>query len=209
MQGYTVLGIRLAGHATQLEDMMRMHWQDWLASVEDGYYLLKNQVDQLFLIGLSMGGILSLVFASRFPVNGIITMSTPYELPPDPRLPYARLLSAVIPTVKKGPSDRHDLEASKDHIEYPRIPTKSVVQLKELVAEMRTSLPKISAPALLIHSKRDKSVNPENVEKIFKAIGSRDKQILYVENSGHDIPREPDKNLVFMMAEKFIQSIQN
>ena len=54
-EGYSVLGIRLAGHATQPEDMMRMHWQDWLASVEDGYYLLKDQVDHIFLVGLSMG----------------------------------------------------------------------------------------------------------------------------------------------------------
>ena len=65
--GYTVLGVRLAGHATRPEDMMRMQWQDWLASVEDGYFLLKNCVDQVFIIGLSMGGILSLTFSSQHP----------------------------------------------------------------------------------------------------------------------------------------------
>ena len=35
-QGYTVCGIRLNGHATKPEDMVRSHWQDWLLSVEDG-----------------------------------------------------------------------------------------------------------------------------------------------------------------------------
>ncbi len=35
-QGYTVCGIRLAGHATRLKDMVRSRWQDWLLSVEDG-----------------------------------------------------------------------------------------------------------------------------------------------------------------------------
>jgi carboxylesterase len=54
-QGYTVLGIRLAGHATCLEDMSRMTWQDWATSVEDGYHLLKGCVDRIFIIGLSMG----------------------------------------------------------------------------------------------------------------------------------------------------------
>jgi carboxylesterase len=38
-QGYTVLGVRLAGHATRPEDMRRMNWEDWAVSVEDGYYL--------------------------------------------------------------------------------------------------------------------------------------------------------------------------
>ena len=208
-EGYTVLGIRLAGHATQPEDMMRMHWQDWLASVEDGYCLLKDQVDRIFLVGLSMGGILSLVFASRFPVDGVVTMSTPYNLPADPRLPFVKIFSLFLPKVKKGSSDRHDLEASKSHVEYPYIPTKAIIQLRDLLSEMRVSLPKVSVPVLLIHSRQDKSVAPENVEKIYSAVSSRDKQIFFVENSGHDIPREPDRNLVFKSASEFIKRVQN
>ena len=58
-QGYTCLGIRLAGHATDPEDMVRSNWTDWTASVEDGFYLLSGSVDRIFLAGLSMGGVLS------------------------------------------------------------------------------------------------------------------------------------------------------
>jgi|WetSurSiteA1Bulk_404760.scaffolds.fasta_scaffold00368_6 carboxylesterase len=208
-EGYSILGIRLAGHATQPEDMMRMHWQDWLASVEDGYYLLKNLVDHIFIIGLSMGGILSLLFSSRFSVTGVVTMSTPYVLPPNPMLPYVKIISLVLPKMKKGPSDRHDKEAEKSHVEYPYIPTKSIIQLQDLLFEMRTSLPKVNVPVLLIHSKQDRSVAPQNVEKIFSAVNSQDKQILYVENSGHDIPREPDRDLVFRTTNEFIIRVQN
>jgi carboxylesterase len=74
---------------------------------------------------------------------------------------------------------------------------------------MRVSIPKISVPVLLIHSKQDKGVAPENVEKIYSAVNSRDKQIFYVENSGHDIPREPDRNLVFKTTSEFIKRVQN
>ena len=38
-QGHSVFGVRLAGHATTMEDMIRSRRQDWLASVEDGYHL--------------------------------------------------------------------------------------------------------------------------------------------------------------------------
>ncbi len=55
-QGYTVCGIRLNGHATKPEDMVRSHWQDWLLSVEDGYDLLHSCTEKVFLLGLSMGG---------------------------------------------------------------------------------------------------------------------------------------------------------
>lgn len=121
-QGYTVLGIRLAGHATCPEDMMRTRWRDWLASVEDGWNILCTSSQRIFLMGLSMGGILSLVFASQFPVTGVVTMSTPYALH-DKRLAFARLLSVIIPHVDKDLPDWHNPEAPKGHVEYPYNPT--------------------------------------------------------------------------------------
>jgi carboxylesterase len=208
-QGYTVLGVRLAGHATRLEDMMRMHWQDWLASVEDGYYLLKGCVDQVFIIGLSMGGILSLLFTSQHPISGVVAISTLYAMPDDPRLPFIRFLSPLVPTVKKGPPDWRNPEAVKDHVEYSIYPTRGVIQLRELLSEMRSALPLVRAPALIVHSKRDGGVPPHNAEQILRALGSQDKQLLWVENSGHVIPREPDRHLVFTKIDEFIHRVQN
>jgi carboxylesterase len=207
-RGYTVLGVRLAGHATTIEDMMRMHWQDWFSSVEDGYNILKGCTDSIFVIGLSMGGILSLLFSSKFQVAGVVAMSTPYSLPDDPRLPFIRLLSSVIHTVPKGPPDWHNLEAAKDHVEYPLIPTRGVIQLRDLLVELRSALPKVRAPVLIVHSKQDAGVVPGNAEKIMAALGSQDKELMWVENSGHVITREPDRELVFTKADEFIHRVQ-
>ncbi len=208
-QGCTVLGVRLAGHATSLDDMMRMHWEDWLASVEDGYCLLNGCTDQVFLIGLSMGGILSLLFASQHPVSGVVAMSTPYSLPDDPRLPFIRILLPFVSAVKKGPPDWRNPEAVKDHVEYPMIPTRGVIQLRELLSEMRNALPLVRIPALIVHSKQDGGVPPENAEQIIAALGSQDKQLFWVENSGHVIPREPDRQLVFSKVNELIHRLQN
>jgi carboxylesterase len=207
--GYTVLGVRLAGHATQPEDMARMHWQDWLTSVEDGYYLLKGFVDQVFVMGLSMGGILSLLFAAQHPVSGVVAMSTPYALPDDPRLPFVKTMSWLMPKVKKGPSDWHNLEAEKDHVDYPYFPTRAIIQLRDLLSVMRSALPKVQVPVLLIHSKQDSGVAPHNAEQILTALGSPDKQLLWVENSGHVIPREPDRYLAFKAVDEFIHRVQS
>src|SRR6266496_4527169 len=64
-QGFTCLGIRLTGHATHPEDMIRSRYSDWMASVEDGYQLLRGITDSIFLVGLSMGGVLSLLMSTR------------------------------------------------------------------------------------------------------------------------------------------------
>jgi carboxylesterase len=208
-QGYTVLWIRLAGHATQPQDMRRTRWQDWITSVEDGYYLLKGCVDQVFVIGLSMGGILSLLFASQNPVSGVVPLSTPYALPDDSRLPFIKIISLFVPWVKQGPPDWHNPEAAKDHVCYPYFPTRAVIQLGDLLREMRSALPRVQVPVLLIHSKQDTGVAPRNTEQIFTTIGSKDKQLFWVENSGHVIPREPDRHLAFKITDEFIGRVHS
>jgi carboxylesterase len=186
-----------------------MHWQDWLASVEDGYHLLKGCVDQVFVIGLSMGGILSLIFTLQHDVSGVVAMSTPYSLPDDPRLPLLTLFAGLVPKIKKGPPDWQNPDAAKDHVEYPYLPTRGVVQLRDLLAVMRSALPSVTVPALIIHSKHDGSLPPRDAEKIFAAIGSQKKQLFWVENSGHVITREPDRLLAFAKVDEFIRMIQN
>lgn len=206
-QGYTVLGIRLPGHATCIEDMMRMHWQDWLAAVEDGYCLLKNCVDEIFIMGLSMGGMLSLLISSKYPISGVVAMSTMYELPNDPRLPFVKILSSVMKEIEKGPSDWHNPDAAKDHMEYPHFPVKGIIQLRELLAEMRNCLPKIKTPVLIIQSREDHSIEPASADKLLSTLGSVDKQVFWVENSGHVITREPDRFLVFAKIDEFIKRV--
>ncbi|HEY7506904.1 MAG TPA: alpha/beta fold hydrolase, partial [Nitrososphaera sp.] len=100
--GYTCLGIRLTGHATQPEDMIRSNYTDWTASVEDGYNLLQSLTDRIFLVGLSMGGVLTLLMSTRLEVIGAVAMSTPYKLQDDPRLRHIDLIAKTVPFMPKG-----------------------------------------------------------------------------------------------------------
>lgn len=203
-KGYTSLGVRLFGHTTQPEDMMRARWYDWIASVEDGYHLLRGVCDEVVILGLSMGGALSLLFASHNPVAGVVAMSTIYKLPPDPRLPFIRLLSPVMRFVAKGPSDWHDAEAERDHISYPEYPTRAVITLGDLLKEMQGAVTNLTVPVLLIHSHGDLAVDPASASELLEAIGSSDKTLMWVENSGHVITRDAEREQVFTAAEAFI-----
>jgi carboxylesterase len=210
-QGYTVCGIRLAGHATKPEDMIRSRWQDWLLSVEDGYNLLRSCTDQVFLLGLSMGGILSLTTASRLNVRGVVAMSTPYKLPDDPRLRWIKQISWFIPYMPKGSevpgSDWFDKEAFAQHVAYPENPVRSIWELTQLTAEMQATLPKVTAPVLLIHSRDDAYVIKDSMQSIYDHLGSADKQMLWVEGGGHVITEEPTRQVVFKAAADFIRRV--
>jgi carboxylesterase len=206
-EGFSVLGPRLAGHATQPDDLRRMQWQDWFASLEDGWHVLRGACQQVFVMGLSLGGALALLFAARFPVSGVVAMSTLYDLPPDSRLPYLSLLRRFVRSVPKGPPDWKNPQAAQDHIAYPDYPSTGILQMRDLLAVMRAELPHIQAPALLVHSRQDRSVAPENMPLLYQSLGSQEKRMLWLENSGHVVTREPERDFLFQSASEFIHGV--
>ena len=134
-QGYTCLGVRLAGHATQPEDMIRSRWTDWTASVEDGYNILCGLSEDIFLVGLSMGGVLSLLMSTRLAprVKGVIAMSTPSRLPSEYPIWLLELFSRFIkftPKTNRPPgSGWFDKAAYKEQISYEKNPVRSAAEL--------------------------------------------------------------------------------
>jgi carboxylesterase len=206
-RGHTVLGIRLPGHATHAQDLPRMRWADWLHAVEDGYHVLHSCGCQVFMMGLSMGGILTLSAAARLPIAGAVAMSVPYRLPPDPRMALVKYLAWLMPTVAKGPSDWQDPSMAAEHVEYPAYPTRGIAELRDLMEEMRRSLPQIRCPVLLVHSRADGSVSPENMERIYAELGSSDKGMFWLEKSGHVVTRDLERQRLFEAAEDFIHRV--
>lgn len=204
--GHTVLGIRLAGHGTRVSDMARMRWWDWLADVMDGYQLLKQTTRQVFVIGLSMGGILSLTLAARQSVAGVIAMATLHHLPDDPRLPYLRLIALFKPEIPKGTPVWQDMQAYQERVAYTSEPVISYLQLKGLLEEMRRGLPAVSAPVLLMGSRNDPAVRAEDghMDALYKELGSEIREMVWVNNSGHILTCDAERLVVWEQTARFI-----
>lgn len=211
-QGYPSLGLRLAGHATRPEDMIRSRYTDWIASVEDGYHLLRGVAERIYLVGLSMGGILALLMSTRLPVAGVIAMATPYRLPYDYPIWMLKLLSKIVayqPKEKIEPgADWFDKEAFAAHVSYPQNPVRSGAELQRLIAEMRAALPEVNVPVLLVHSRNDTYVSPENMEHIYAALGALDKTKLAITEAGHVVTRDAAREEVFRVAADFIRRVE-
>lgn len=206
-KGFSVLGVRLFGHATRPTDLRHARWRDWVANVEDGYHLLRGACDRVVLMGLSLGGALSLLFAGDWPVDGVVAMSTPFRIP-DPRFPYLRPLLPLISLFWRNrstgeASDWVDREAEKINLHYPYHPVKTIAEVDAILRRMRAALLHIHAPALLIHSKNDGAVPVDHARAIFDHLASPQKELLLVERSGHNLPRDAERERVFEAAERF------
>jgi len=214
-QRYTCHGVRLAGHATSSEAMIRSRYTDWMASVEDGYNILRGFTDEIFLVGLSLGGMLSLLMSTQLDVKGVVALSTPYTQKfSNPLLPHAALLSRFKTYMPKGKgppgSGWFDPAAWMDHISYPQNPVLSLGELYKLLHPLQVALPKVNVPVLLIHSKDDTYVLPENMELIFVDLkNASDKTKIYVRGSGHVVTRDAARLQVFEATLKFIQRVES
>lgn len=213
-QGSSVLGVRLAGHATRPADMLRSRWIDWTASVEDGYHLLCGQAEHIYMIGLSMGGALSLLMSTRLEVKGVVAISTPAYLPARVPVWLLQFLSWFIPYQPKsgGAPDAGwvDKQAFASHISYPQNPTRSAAELKRLLIAMRLALPQVQVPVLLVHSRQDDYILPDNLEYIHAGlVHVTDKAKLYVTGSGHVVTRDAARQQVFEAAADFIRRVES
>lgn len=208
-EGYTTLGVRLAGHGMTLNDMQRARWSDWLASVEDGYHILRGICTHIVVIGFSQGGALSLRLCAGAEVDALVTISTPYTLPPDPRLkllrPILKPLSVLVPSMPKGTGGWVDKTLASERVAYNAYPLRSVVELDSLLADMRSHLHQVTAPLLSIHSRRDDFVPPEHMSLIQSSVGSTDKRMAWVDESYHLIVCDVDRYHVLQYILSFLE----
>ena len=140
---------------------------------------------QVFVLGLSLGGLLCLELASREPVEGLAIVGTPLSLrKPIPQL--VGLMKRFLKMLDKSQgSDIRDPAARARHPGYKRMPLDSVHELVRLQRKVRPRLGAVRAPALVAHGRLDRTANPADAGRIYRSLGSSEKELYYCEASGH------------------------
>lgn len=205
-RGIRARGILLPGHGTTPETLARTGRDAWVTAVRDAYRRLKTEHERVFVVGLSLGGLLTLDLASREAVTGIVVVGTPLQLgAPVPQM--VPLLKYVMPMLRKrGGSDIRDAEARARHPGYSVMPLASVHELVRLQAEVRSRLGSITAPALIAHGALDRTANPADAARIHAAIASGDRGLLMLADSGHVVPVDHDGARLAEHVAEFVSS---
>jgi len=202
--GFTVHCPLLAGHGTDVRDLNATTWRDWHGSAYEGWCALHQSATQVFAIGLSLGAALALYLAAHVPLSGVVAMATPLVL--DKRLLWlARALKYLRPYRKKGPSHINDPQALAARVAYDQTPTRSSEQALLCFRHLYAELPKIQTPVLLMHSRHDQTVEPATMPRIYERLGTKDKRMLWLENSGHIVTEDYDRQLVYATIRDFIE----
>lgn len=214
-KGYTVLGIRLFAHGTKVSDMNRAKWQDWASSVEDGYFMLQSSCKKIIVAGLSMGGALSLYAGTYLDVAGIIAMAAPYEMPASNFekviMPFMKIISYIIPYKKyktiQGAGWYKPANAAEGVHYAGYTPLGGSYELDKLLKILRKEIIKITAPTQLIFSKADQTVPYKDMEAYYQKLNTKVKRKTTLKKSGHVLPLDGERDLVFAEIEDFLLSL--
>jgi carboxylesterase len=199
-RGYDVVAPLLAGHGLTPEAMARTRWTDWVRSAEEAYAGLRAECKDVFVAGQSLGGTLALHLAATQPVSGLITMGAMGS----PRF-FKDWRLRVIGSLKyfvrwhvpdEADCDLGDPGALRSLHSYVRRPSVCIESLLQFLRVIEAELPRISAPALILHGRRDRTVDVGNAPFIFDRIGSSDKRLTWFERSGHTITVDLEREQV-------------
>ena len=184
-RGMRARGPWMAGHEEGAEVLAKTSWQAWVEGARSELAALRAEHDRVFLVGVSMGGLVSLRLAETEEVDAIVVIGTPLVLaPPIPQiLPLLRRF--VSSRSKKDGSDIRDPAARARHPSLSVMPFAAVAEMISLQSQVIPDLAKIQAPILVAHGRLDRTARPRDAERILEEVGSSDKELFYLERSGH------------------------
>lgn len=202
--GVSVEGICLPGHAGEPQDLLKVNEKDWVNKAEEEYRKLKSQYAHVYIAGMSLGSLVCLSVAEKYPLDGLILMSCPLEYR------YRAIhLSPLISLFKryhvwKDFASGLDPEKAK-LVCYSMIPYRSITAMSRLQKRARSSLKEVHCPVLALYGKLDGLVSPKCGAMLQKGLTTPPK-LVYYPASGHGLLYGSENEAVFQEISSFIPS---
>jgi len=216
----------LPGHGHWPNKLYRISHQDWLAEAAEALAFLKQQCQEIFIIGHSMGNVLaSNLIVQQGGIAGFILLAPVYDVP-DKRINWMRYLRYVMPwfnplhsrSLSRLVKERvHDFDPTVNFDDpaiqaalpgMVRVPTSSMDEMRRTLDMGRSLWSQVTVPTLILHGGHDIAAAPAGARQIHALLGSQEKQFHMFEEAGHELmrPQDPIHPQVWQLILAFIRS---
>jgi len=205
--GLTVSGPLLAGHGTEPEDLNRVSWHDWVASAERALEALRARCDTVFVGGLSLGSLVAIYLAARYDHLAGIMLYSPGLKAANKLLYLTPILRHLVRQWPGDPEEETDLvdpEAPGRLWHYQTVPTSGANELLKMQRATQRLLQEVYTPAIIFYSTHDATLDPKAPRLVLDGLGSPDKELVILHNSGHCMTVDLEREAIFARTYGFI-----
>lgn len=235
-RGFSVASPLMANHNKSISCLKRTSWQEHYSSIRKELIKYADDYKNIFVAGLSFGALIGILLAREFPnkVKAIncfsptlffdgwgnpksrIFLPLIYKTP----LKYWLYFKEEYPYGIKNERLRAKIESfykraklfdySKVHLYgYPVIPVSCMYQNYLLSKKIISMLKEIKTPIQLMQARDDDVTSPKNSCCIYDRVSSREKEIIFFENSYHIITADQERDKVAEKTAAFFEKYRN
>lgn len=189
------------GHGEAPEKILKSSPYIWYKQVVDTYDELKKHYDRVFVVGLSIGGVLGLRLTLDREVEALATVCSPMSLKTNDELlenfkTYARMFKSRFEQKDEGEIDK-EIELLSDESIFEDI--------RSFIMSVRDDLDEIYVPMFIAQGEKDVVIDQGSAKIIYDTVDSDDKNIIYYKDSGHVLTLDKDKETYFEDYYDFIK----
>lgn len=227
--GYTVHAPHIRGYGFEHGDSPRSvtHWQDWHNKALAEFRTLKQQHRNVAVGGLCIGSVLSLSIAAELgeEVAALSLLSTTlwYDGWNMPWYRFMRYLGYYTPIryfyrwPEREPFGLKNVQLRKwiaremshgdsSMVGASKLNLPSIQEAERLIKSVKPLLPRITAPALIIHAEEDDVATPRSAHYIAEHIGSSTVENILLHNCYHMITMDNEREQVATDTIRFFNS---
>jgi carboxylesterase len=198
---------RLPGHGTTMDEMIPTRWADWTGEVEAAYQRLAARTERIVVVGLSMGGALTLWAGLEHPdIAGIVCINA--ATAPQPAEVVAMVQEMVDDGNEVMPGIGGDI-ADPDVTEsaYEGTPLRPLLSfMNDGLAPMTARYGELTMPALVITSRQDHVVETSNSEHLVATLGGPVEHV-WLDRSFHVATQDYDRDLIVSLISAFVARV--
>lgn len=197
--GVLCRSILLPGHGTKPSDLLYASYHEWIQAVRYGIESMREEVDQLYLIGYSTGATLSVYQALQdAEIAGVVLLSPAIRIkaPVDIAVAWHKL-SRYLRQENKLWLYR---EPENDYAKYQSITFNAVSQVAQLTQVIRelNSQHALTCPVYMAISREDETISSHQAIDFFARLPNQDSRMLLYTSIEHAYP---DSRIVTRMSQ--------
>ncbi len=206
-EGHASFAVQLAGHGTTPEYLKETSWRDWYQSVRIGLDVVRSwNPEYVFVVGFSMGGLLSILLASEeLDIDGLVLIAPALKIP--------GFLPKLVPLLKYFVRYREiDVESAQlvydvKRTKYNKEPIASYHEFFKLQKIAIQRMSEVKQPTVVIQGNEDKTIDPMSGQMAYHGISSGKKEIHIIEGAEHVISCHPTRVVAFPLISEFIKGV--